>query len=75
MTKNAMSLSEQIGKGDFSNFGEIVAEYGLDAATDILNGSEAGIRAVMEKNAEKTQGEIAASIAEIYAVEGVTSFD
>jgi TP901 family phage tail tape measure protein len=74
MTKNAMSLSEDIGKGDFSNFGEIVSEYGLDAAKDILNGSEAGIRSVMEKNAEKTQGEIAASIAKIYATEGVTDF-
>lgn len=75
MTKKAMDLSAQVAKGDFSNFGEIVAEYGLEAATNILNGSEAGIRAVMEKNREKTQGEIAASIAEIYAVEGVDTFD
>lgn len=75
MTKNAMDLSAQISKGDFSNFGEIVAEYGIEAATDILNGSEAGIRAVMEKNREKTMGEIGASIAEIYALEGVTTFD
>ena len=70
-----MDLSAKIGKGDFSDFGEIVAEYGLDAATDILNGSEAGIRAVMEKNREKTMDEIAASMAEIYAIEGVDTFD
>jgi TP901 family phage tail tape measure protein len=74
LTKNAMGLSEQIAKGDFSNFGEIVTEYGLEAATDILNGSEAGIRAVMEKNARETRAEIAASIALIYQREGVTDF-
>ena len=74
MTKNAMKLSEDIAKGDFSNFGEIVAEYGIEAATDILNGSEAGIRAVMEKNKAETMGEIASSIAEIYAIEGKTNF-
>jgi hypothetical protein len=74
LTKNAMGLSEQIAKGDFSNFGEIVTEYGLEAATDILNGSEAGIRAVMEKNARETRAEIAASIALIYEREGVTDF-
>ena len=75
MTKNAMDLSAQISKGDFSNFGEIVAEYGIEAATNILNGSEAGIRAVMEKNREKTMGEIGSSIAEIYRLERVDTFD
>jgi TP901 family phage tail tape measure protein len=75
MTKKAMDLASQIAKGDFSNFGEIVAEYGLDGAMAILNGSEAGIRAVIEKNKEETLGEIASSIAEIYALEGVDSFD
>jgi TP901 family phage tail tape measure protein len=74
LTKNAMGLSEQIAKGDFSNFGEIVAEYGLEAATNILNGSEAGIREIMETNAEETRAQIASSIAEIYGEEGVIDF-
>jgi TP901 family phage tail tape measure protein len=74
LTKKAMDLSSKISKGDFSDFGEVVSEYGIEAATNILNGSEAGIRSVMEKNRQKTMGEIASSIAEIYAVEGVSSF-
>lgn len=75
LTKNAMDLSTQIAKGDFSKFGEIVGEYGIEAAMDILNGSEAGIREVMDQNREETMSQINASIAEIYAAEGVTAFE
>lgn len=75
LTKDAMDLSAQIAKGDFSKFGEIVGEYGIEAAMNILNGSEAGIREVMDQNREETMSQINASIAEIYAAEGVTSFE
>jgi TP901 family phage tail tape measure protein len=67
LNEKVFSLPEKIKKGDFKDYAELVAEFGVDAVEGILNGSETGVEDFLKLQTEKTTAGIMASISKITA--------
>jgi len=67
LNEKIFSLPEKIKKGDFKDYAELVAEFGVDAVAGLLSGSETGVEDFLKTQTEKTTEGIRASISRITA--------
>jgi hypothetical protein len=67
LVDNLLKLPEQIAKGDFSKFTELVAEFGFEQVNAILQGSAPALDAFMATQKTKFETDIIAAIDNIKA--------
>ena len=67
LAKKIFDLPNQIAKGDFSQFAELVEEYGLDATKAILSGDAAQLEKFFDAQNQKAIAQIDESIEKIHA--------
>jgi TP901 family phage tail tape measure protein len=67
LNEKVFSLPEKIKKGDFKDYAQLVAEFGVGAVEGILNGSETGVEDFLKLQTEKTTAGIRSSISKITA--------
>jgi hypothetical protein len=67
LVQDLLKLPEQIEKGDFSKYGELVTEFGFDAVNSVLENGTANLDEFFAEEKEKFEKSINSAIANIIA--------